>query len=311
MPISNKISSVSFIKAKFCWVFVIVFLMVIGVNACSKQQVIVPKLTSNPTNLRLVGKFVWFDLFTHDLKSASHFYEELFGWSFYPEKSGRKIVNTITREGIPIGNAIQINRKKNKLRKSRWLSYMSVENVDASVKLVEQNHGTVFMRPKELPNRGRVAVVKDPLGAVFAMVTVSGGDPPDKEIMENFWMGSELWTSNVDSAMDFYYLLVGYEKELVDVGAESKYHLLVKDGQPRAGMVKIPRDDIKPNWVPYIAVQDVMTVADKAEQLGGILLIEPDKEVREGMLAIISDPNGAVFAVQQLSGEAYMGEKPQ
>ena len=145
---------------------------------------------------------------------------------------------------------------------------MSVENVDESLKFVEQNHGAVYMHPEEVPNRGRFAVVKDPLGAVFAIVTVSGGDPPDEEIMENFWMGSELWTSNVDSAMNFYHLLVGYEKKLVDVGNESKYCLLVKDGQPRAGMVKIPGDDIKPNWVPYIAVEDVINVAEKAKQLG-------------------------------------------
>jgi predicted enzyme related to lactoylglutathione lyase len=311
MLITNRNTSVSFIEAKFCWIFVIVFLLMIGGSACSKRQVIIPNLTQKPTNLRLVGKFVWFDLFTYDLNSVSHFYEELFGWSFSPVESGRKIVNTITREGVPIGNAIQIKRKRDEVRKSKWLSYMSVENVDESVKLVEQNHGTVYMRPKELPNRGRVAVVKDPLGAVFAMVTASGGDPPDEEIMENFWIGSELWTSNMDSAMNFYHLLVDYEKKLVDVGTESKYLLLIKDGQPRAGMVSIPGNDIKPNWVPYIAVEDIMTVTDKAKQLGGILLIEPDKKVREGMLAIISDPNGAVFAVQQLSGAASTGEKSQ
>ena len=311
MPMANKKNNEGFGKAKICCAAVIVFLVVMGMSSCSKRQVIVPRVTQEPTNLRLVGKFVWFDLFTNDLKSASHFYEELFGWSFYPAESGRKRVNTITLEGIPIGNAIQIKQRKNKVRKSRWLSYMSVENVDASVKLVEQNHGTVFMRPKELPNRGRVAVVKDPQGAVFAMITASGGDPPDKGIMKNFWMGSELWTSNVDSAMDFYHSLVGYKKELVEVGTGSKYCLLVKDGQLRAGMVNIPRDDIKPNWVPYIAVEDVMAVAQKAKQLGGILLIEPDKKVREGMLAIISDPTGAVFAVQQLSDTAPMGEKSQ
>ncbi|MDH4204011.1 MAG: VOC family protein [Desulfobacteraceae bacterium] len=308
MLITNKNSSALFSKTKFCWVFVMVFFMMMGVSACSKQQVVVPRLTPEPTNLRLVGKFVWFDLFTHDLQIASHFYEELFGWSFYPAESGRKLVNTIIREGIPIANAIQINRKKNKARKSKWLSYVSVEDVDRSTKLVEQNNGIIYMRPKELPNRGRVAVVKDPQGAVFAMITVLGGDPPDKGVMENLWMGSELWTSHMDSALKFYHLLVGYEQKLVDVKSDSKYCLLVKDGQPLAGMVKIPVDDVKPNWVPYIAVEDVMAISDKAKQLGGILLIEPDKRVREGMVAIISDPNGAVFGLQQLPGASSMGE---
>ncbi|MCJ7538157.1 MAG: VOC family protein [Desulfobacterales bacterium] len=311
MTTTNKNSNALFSETKFCLVFVIVFLMVMGVSACSKRQAIAPKLTPEPTNLRFVGKFVWFDLFTHDLQSASHFYKELFGWSFYPAEAGGKFVKTIIREGVPIANAIQINRKKNKINESRWLGYISVENVDRSAKLVEQNNGTIYMRPKELPNRGRVAVVMDPQGAAFAIVTALGGDPPDQGIMENFWMGSELWTSRMDSALKFYRLLVGYEQKLVDVGTDSKYCLLVKDIQPRAGMVKILWDDVKPNWVPYIAVEDVMAIADKAKQLGGILLIEPDKKVREGMVAIISDPNGAVFGVQQLSGAASMGEESQ
>jgi predicted enzyme related to lactoylglutathione lyase len=311
MPIANKKNSEVFGKTKICCAVIIVFLVVMGMCSCSKRQVIVPRLTPEPTNMHLVGKFVWFDLFTNDLQTASHFYEELFGWSFHPAESGRKIVDTITREGIPIANAIQINRKKNKVRKSRWLSYVSVKDVDRSAKFVEQHNGTIYRRPKELPNRGRVAVVKDPQGAVFAMLTVSGGDPPDEGMIQNFWMGSELWTSHMESALNFYHLLLGYEQQWVDVKRDSKYCLLVKDGQPRAGMVKIPGNDVKPNWVPYIAVEDVMAVADKAKRLGGILLIEPDKTVREGMVAIISDPNGAVFGVQQLSGPSSIGEASQ
>jgi len=63
--------------------------------------------------------------------------------------------------------------------------------------------------------------------------------------------------------------------------------------------VKIPWDDVKPNWLPYIAVEDVMAIVAKAEELGGKILVEPDKTIREGRVAIIADPSGAVFAVQQ------------
>ena len=66
----------------------------------------------------------------------------------------------------------------------------------------------------------------------------------------------------------------------------------------------IPWDNVKPNWVPYIAVEDVMAITEKAKQLGGKLLIEPDKNVREGLVAIIADPSGAVFAIQQLQDAA-------
>lgn len=300
-----------FSKTKLWLSFLIVFFMVIGANACSKQQIIVPKLTPEPTNLRFVGKFVWFDLFTHDLQSVSHFYEELFGWSFYDVESGDKSVKTILRDGIPIGNAIQINPQKINVNESRWLSYMSVEDVDRTSMLVKKNNGSIYIRPKELPYRGRVAVAKDPEGALFAIVTASDGDPPDQGFIENFWMGSELWTTDMGSALKFYRLLVDYEHQLVDVGTESKYHLLVKDEQPRAGIVQIPWDDVKPNWVPYIAVNDVMAIADKSEQLGGKLLVEPDKNLREGFVAIISDPSGAVFAIQQLRDATSVREESQ
>ena len=85
MLLTHKNIDVLFSKTKFYLVFVIVFFVGLCVSACSKQQIIVPKVTPEPTNLRLTGKFVWFDLFTHDLQSASRFYEELFGES-YPKK---------------------------------------------------------------------------------------------------------------------------------------------------------------------------------------------------------------------------------
>ena len=156
------------------------------------------------------------------------------------------------------------------------------------------------MQPKNLPNRGRIAIVKDPEAALFAIVATSDGDPPDQGLIKNHWMGSELWSTNPDTALTFYRLLVGYEQQLVDVGTGPKYRFLVKDGQTRGGIVKILWDDVEPNWLPYIAVEDVMAIAAKAKKLGGRVLVEPDQTIREGLLAIIADPSGAVFAVQQL-----------
>jgi predicted enzyme related to lactoylglutathione lyase len=86
---------------------------------------------------------------------------------------------------------------------------------------------------------------------------------------------------------------------MVDVGNEKDYHLLVRDDEPRAGVVQIPWDDVKPNWIPYIAVEDVAAVAARVEALGGSLLIAPNPEIREGNAAIIADPSGAVFAIQE------------
>jgi predicted enzyme related to lactoylglutathione lyase len=268
-------------------------------HACSKEQIIVPKVTPDPTDLRLVGKFVWYDLFTNDLESTSRFFVELFGWSFSDTMSKEKLVKTISRDGVPIANAIHIDLKKGKVNECLWLSYMSVEDVDRALMVAQQNNATIYRQPKNLPNRGRIAIVKDPEGALFAIVTTSDGDPPDRGLIQNHWMGSELWSRNPDAALAFYHLLVGYELQLEEVGTGPKYGLLVKNGQTRGGIAKIQWDDVSPNWLPYIAIKDVMAVVGKAEKLGGKVLVAPDKEIKEGLLAIIADPSGAVFAVQQ------------
>ncbi len=299
MLITQKKIKTFFIKSKIHLVLVILLSLGLGFNACSRKQLIVPMVTPDLTHQRFVGKFVWFDLFTHDLQSTSRFYEELFGWSFDDTFSGEKIVKTIMRKGVPIANAVYINPQKSNVNESQWLSYMSVGDVDRASMIVEQNNGSIYMQPKDLPNRGRVAVVIDPEGALFAMVTATGGDPADRGFIENHWMGSELWTTNLDAALKFYHMLVGYEIKLVDVGANSKYHLLVRDNKMRAGAVSIPWDNVKPNWIPYIAVKEVASIASKAQRIGGKVLIEPDQKIRKGSVAIIADPSGAVFAIQQ------------
>ena len=112
-------------------------------------------------------------------------------------------------------------------------------------------------------------------------------------------MGSELWTTSLDSALNFYHLLAGYETRVVDVGKNRKYHFLARDDKIRAGVVKIPWDDVKPNWIPYIAVENAASIAKRVEEMGGKLLIAPDQEIRDGRVAIIADPSGAVFAIQE------------
>ena len=87
--------------------------------------------------------------------------------------------------------------------------------------------------------------------------------------------------------------------------------MLVRDEVPRAGVVKILWDDVKPNWIPYVAVKDVMETIGKAEALNGKLLIQPSKEIRENPLAIIADPSGAVFGIQQIRNlESAGGDQP-
>jgi uncharacterized protein len=280
-----------------------------GVLGCTCSKVILPEVSKEATSTRHVGKFIWFDLFTRDLPGACNFYERLFGWSFEDTTQGNSNLKTIRYDGIPIGNAAQIKPHMDKMTESRWFSFMSVADVDKTVEWITKNGGTVHIPPKDMPHRGRLALVHDPQGAPFAVLTASKGDPPDHSFVPNVWIGSELWTHDVKGALAFYGNIAGYQPETRKAGADSTYLLLFKDGQPRGGLVKIPWKDVKPNWVPYIGVRDIESIVLKAEKLGGKVLVGLDPD-REDDVAILADPSGAVFGVLQLGDDINRGGNP-
>ncbi len=286
------------------------FLLTIAVTGCANKEVIVPSLVPEPTGEQLTGKFVWYDLFTHDLQSTRTFYQGLFGWTFTDTSPSSPRVKIINRHGVPIANAVEIDPIKKNINESEWLGYISVPDVDKAVERVKRQNGTLYKKPKDLPNRGRIAIAIDGEGAIFGLVHSLEGDPPDSDDIENSFIGSELWITDLNRAILFYGALAGYELNIVDIGQDRKYHFLQCSNIPRAGVVEILWDDIKPNWIPYIAVKDILETIDKVEALGGRLLIRPPKERRDNPLAIIADPSGAVFGIQQIQDPETTGGNP-
>lgn len=275
---------------------------------CTVNPGLANAVTSQPIDQRTSGEFVWHDLFTHDLKSSSQFYEELFGWSFVNSLSGNTKVKRILLGDTHIGNAIEIQPLKTNTSESQWLNYMSVESVDDTLRRIEDFKGKVLIPARDLFQRGRVAVCLDSEKAVFGIIKTQKENPDAQLIELDSWLGSELWTNNMDEAVKFYGNLVGYSIQTTKMKNGETYQIFKSNDQARAGIVKIPFDDVQPNWVPYIAVRDTMAVAEKVLQLGGQFLTEPDRDFPENAAVLISDPSGAVFGIQQVAVESDEGE---
>jgi len=287
----------------------VLVLMVAIFTGCTKR-VEVPPLTPSPTNTNHIGKFVWFDLLTDDVETAKQFYGELFGWQFQDNGDDNPIYTTVLDNGLPIGGIVASDQLKQEVKSSRWLSYLSVPDVDAAVAYIEAQGGTVHAKGTDFPQRGRVAVVNDPQGALLAFVQSSTGDPVDTDPSDGRWFWIELWTSDVKAATNVYHELVGYEEDTrlqTDVG-ETQYHVMRRDDQLRAGMLEIPFDGVLPNWVPYVMVDNPADVAKNSESLGGRILVLPEGEYHGGS-AIISDPTGGVFGVQKWTGKLSEGTR--
>ncbi len=272
-------------------------LLSIAVSACA-AGVTVPPLTPTPTGTEQVGKFVWFDRLTDDVQSVTRFYRGLFGWEFATNNDD-STYTVILHRGTPIGGVVYTDRLAQDVKTSQWLSSLSVPDIEGAVELVRSSGGVVYAEARDLPKRGRVAVVSDPQGALVAFVRADGGDPPDREAAPGDWLWSELWTTDTDAAMSFYESLVGYRREAFDAGVSRPYHILRTGDRARAGVMEIPFDGVRPNWLPYVRVEDPAAVAARAETLGGNVLIPVRDDIRGGSVALIADPSGGVLAVQR------------
>lgn len=265
--------------------------------ACTSTQLVVPPVTTTPTNDFKVGKFVWYDLLTNDVLAVKAFYGGLFGWEFEGEKRIDAAYTVIKKDGTPIGGIVF--REEKEVEHSQWLSYLSVTDVDQAVDMIKAQNGIVYREAFELPDRGRVAVVADPQGAPIVFIKSQGGDPADRGPITNNWLWTELFASDVKEAADFYSELVGYDVEEFDTGLKIPYYVFKKNDARRGGLLKLPWEGVKPNWLPYVLVDDPGKIANKVQSLGGQVLIAPNKDIRQGSVALIQDPAGAVLAIQK------------
>ena len=266
--------------------------------SCSPDLPIVPPINQTPTNESHPGKFVWRDLMTDDIPTVKKFYSELFGWTYADVENGNKDYCIVLHDGKPIAGMFKLQDVKGEQKYSQWISYVSVPDMNQAINYSESSGGTIYRQPFELPNRGTVAYVFDNRNAVLAFVKSSSGDPVDQQPVYNEWFWTELWTNDVEKSNEFYTELFGYNLKKFTTAGENMYYVFQNENKPRAGMIKIPYENVKPHWMPYIAVEDPSEIVKKVEGFGGHIYIGPD-EIAMNDAAILSDPSGAVFTIQK------------
>ena len=231
-----------------------------------------------------------------DIPAVKKFYSELFGWTYLVNNENDYSV--ILHDGKPIGGIFKLKNVEASHKYSQWISYISIAEMTQAVNYTKSSGGSIYREPFELPNRGTVSFIFDPQQAVLGFVKSSSGDLKDSEPIYNEWLWTELWTNNIDSSIKFYTGLFGYNEKKFDTKAENKYYVFEKEEKPRAGLVKIPFENVRPHWMPYIAVKDPSEIVKKVEQLGGKVYLGTEGIIGNNA-AILADPSGAVFTVQK------------
>ncbi|MEX2264096.1 MAG: VOC family protein [Bryobacteraceae bacterium] len=113
------------------------------------------------------GTFCWADLSTPDPERAMRFYTDLFGWKFTSGEDGSGYLHIANGEDFIGGVPPAAHRDPH--APPHWLSYFAVSDCDGKVARAKQLGAAVLMAPMSMENVGRMSIVADPQGAVFAV----------------------------------------------------------------------------------------------------------------------------------------------
>lgn len=236
--------------------------------------------------VRRTGDFVWFDLVTDDPFAAKKFYAHMFGWEF----SRGDEYSIIRSDGDLLGAIAYDSALDRKQDDALWIGSISVPDVDAAVVAVESAGGKVLVAPENLEGRGRSAVIEDPQGGIVALLHTSQGDPVYKRVISGDWLWVHLWTPDEDASTQFYTNALGYGR---------RGNLLQYFSAARATMVETGWKDVPANWLPMVLVPDIKEAVVRVRQLGGIVYLDPSPEMGDGRLALVADPTGGAFLMQE------------
>jgi len=250
------------------------------------------------------GTFTWVDLGTTDIAGAKKFYGDLFDWQFNDMPVNDSGAYTmLQQDGKDVGGLYGLSDEMKKMGvPPNWLSYVSVDNADDAAKKATELGGQVMTEPFDVMDVGRMAIMSDPTGAVFAIwqQRATKGEMLVNEPNALCW--NELVTNNVDKAGSFYTGLLNWGSETKSMG-EFDYTMFLNGEKPAGGMMPIQKEwgEVPPNWMIYFAVAKTDATVEKTKDLGGKVLSEPNDIPEIGRFATLQDPQGAVFAVMEFA----------
>jgi hypothetical protein len=262
------------------------------------------------------GSFIWYELMTPDPDAIAPFYRAVVGWTIggaAPEPSGGMDYRMIGRsDGKFAGGVLRLSPDMQQHgARPLWLGYLSTPDVDGQLSAIVAAGGKVQMPATDLPNVGRIAMVADPQGVPFYLMTpVPPPGEPDatSDVFDRHapqrvnW--NELASPDLAASKAFYSRHFGFEfNESMNMGPMGDYCFIDHHGQ-RLGAVMQRQDERQPAvWLFYVGVPSIAAATRTIEANGGKILMGPHEVPTGEWIVIATDPAGAGFGLTGPKGE--------
>lgn len=127
-----------------------------------------PRAHIGATRVNDVGCMGWNELNTRRPERASEFYSALFGWEMEPMEENGKLSYVLIKNKDWMNGNVMPTTEQHGDAPPFWLPYFTVQSCDEIADRIREMGGAVLVEPFE-PGAGRISVVSDSQGAVFAI----------------------------------------------------------------------------------------------------------------------------------------------
>ena len=239
------------------------------------------------------GTFSWAELATSDAEAAKRFYSTLFGWDYDDNPIGDgQIYSMARRDGRNVAALFSSDQPPH------WNCYVTVASADDATARAGQHGAQVVAEPFDVMDVGRMSVIADPTGAALCLWEPRTNIGAALVNTPGAMTWNDLITPDVEAAAGFYGALFGWTTE--EMPGAGGYRVIQNGGRNNGGMMPIDPErmgsDTPPNWMPYFGHEDVARLVEEVGGLGGQVLNGP-LQMAQGSIAVLGDPQGAVFAV--------------
>lgn len=246
------------------------------------------------------GHFVWYELTTTDPEAAKAFYTSVVGWGLRDASMPGAAYTLFTAGEASVGGVMGLPPDARRMgAQPRWIGYVGVDDVDATVEAITRLGGAVYVPPTDVPDVSRFAIVADPQQAPFALFKwLRPEAEPAAALKTPGHVGwHELFAANWQNAFAFYGALFGWQNVDADVGGIGAYQLFSAGGQTLGGMSTKPPTVPMAFWLYYFNVGDVDAAAQRVKANGGHVVEGPTDAPGGSAIVRCTDPQGAMFAL--------------
>lgn len=257
------------------------------------------------------GQFLWHELMTGEPRGAVSFYQKIANWTGRPSEHDPSYTEMVAGTAAVAGITTVPAVARAGGVKPGWLVYIGTDDAEVAAWEAQRLGGKVIRNTESIPGIGKFATLRDPYGAVFAVLEPAYQASVKWPVPVGQFSWHELATRDREGALRFYSALFGWQKTgASDMGAPvGVYQMYGWKGKNLGGMYTAPPEMGPSRWVSYIKVANTAKAATAARKLGATIVFGPMEVPGGDQVAAATDPQQVEFAVHSVKARPAAGRK--